>query len=196
MSFLFVIFVSMLITVNAQRSPYAGGRPGSGYKDRFVQTSTTGNDLGNRLGETNNTGTTGTIASTERLPYDAYGDRDIVNHWNSLPIEQRPFWIVNQAHIEAQRGTPSRPAAGLNSVTRPADGTAGAAADVVNRFGQNGGNAQSIQEVVYPINITPEQQINMEIQFLQNRLDALKEQQRRQNSTQNNQQNLQTRRNL
>lgn len=45
----------MLITVNAQRSPYAGARPASGYKDTYLpQTSSTtngGTEIGNRDGD-------------------------------------------------------------------------------------------------------------------------------------------------
>lgn len=192
MSFLFAIFVSMLIVVNAQRGSYAGGRPGSGYKDRFVPQSSTTADINNRWGD--QTGSTG--ASTERLPYDAYGDAQIVNHWNSLPIEQRPFWIVNQAHIEAQRGTPQRPAQNAGSNAQPTNGAAqpanGNADDIINRFGPNNNNGTpnantpSIQEVVYPSNITEDQRIQMEIAFLQDRLQALQEQQRRRQQQQQN----------
>lgn len=38
-----------------------------------------------------------------RLPYDAYGDKQLVDHLNSLPIENRPFWLINYQAIEAQR---------------------------------------------------------------------------------------------
>lgn len=217
-----VIFTSMLIycNVQAQRSPYAGARPASGYKDTYLPQSTSASTIGggntvigNRDGESGpSVGTT----STERLPYDAHGDAAIVNHYNSLPIDQRPFWIVNQQHIEAQRGTPpSRPTqTGSTSQTitnRP---------DVVDRFNENGpqpfpqqqfsqaqqpqqsqqqpnnnsannqNNVISLPEVVYPSNITPEQRLNMEIQFLQQRLEVLLER-RRQLQAQNGQQSAQ-----
>lgn len=220
MSFsIIVIFTSMLIycNVQAQRSPYAGARPASGYKDTYLPqgTSTTtigtgNNEIGNRVGDSGpSLGTT----STERLPYDAHGDAAIVNHYNSLPIDQRPFWIVNQQHIEAHRGTPtSRPPqiAGAPSQTitnRP---------DVVDRFSENGqqpsfpqqqfpqqqfpqtqtqpqpsqqqpvnptatnqNNVISLPDVVYPSNVTPEQRLELEIQFLQDRLAVLLERRRR-----------------
>lgn len=190
MSLKFVIFVSMLVAANAQRSPYAGSRPGSGYKDRFVpssgQTTDTlaGNDVVDRIGSTGDAIPTTTV----RLPYDALGDAFIVNHWNSLPIDQRPFWIVNQQHIESHRGTPSRPSAGSipqTTVSRPQNND-----DIVNRFGVNqpnptqninsGINTISQQEVVYPSNITPEQRLQMQIIVAQNHLAALQEQQRQQ----------------
>lgn len=206
----------MLVYCNvyAQRSPYAGARPSGGYKDTYLPQSTSatnaggGNTIvGNRDGEAGpNSGST----STERLPYDAHGDAAIVNHYNSLPIDQRPFWIVNQQHIEAQRGTPPPPRV-------PQTGTISQATtnvpDVVDRFNVNGpqqqqqpqrpqqsqepmnsgnnqNNAISLQEVVYPSNITPEQRLNLEIQFLQQRLERLLEQ-RRQLQAQNGQLEIQ-----
>lgn len=195
----------MLVAVNAQRSPYAGSRPQSGYKDRFVpqsgDSSSTLNSIGDRLGEGQTTptnagttgtsgltGSTGTIGNSQtptRLPYDAYGDQFIVNHWNSLPEDQRPYWLVNQQHIEAQRGTPQRPSfAGSNFPTTISSPTNGQ--DIINRFDgptpqqpiSNNINVVSLPEVVYPSNITAEQRLDMEIQFLQNRLQALIERRR------------------
>lgn len=209
MSPILVVFVSILVASNAQRSPYAGSRPQSGYKDRFVPnnsggvSSSTLDSIGDRLGEssststgtmrpTGTTGTNGILGSTgtngatpTRLPFDAYGDQFIVNHWNSLPVDQRPYWLVNQQHIENQRGTPSRPAAGSTfptTVSAPNNGQ-----DIINRFDgpnpqqspiNNNLNGNSQQEVVYPSNITAEQRLDMEIQFLQDRLNALIERRR------------------
>lgn len=183
MSLKFVIFVSILVAANAQRSPYAGSRPGSGYKDRFVPNNgqTTDGLIGDRI---DLTGSTGSVipTTTARLPYDALGDAVIVNHWNSLPIDQRPFWIVNQQHIEAHRGTPSRPATGSVTQTTASQPTSGD--DIVSRFGTNQRdssiNTVSQQEVVYPSNITPEQKLQMQIIVAQNHLAALQEQQRQQ----------------
>ncbi|KAH8371438.1 hypothetical protein KR093_007497 [Drosophila rubida] len=42
------------------------------------------------------------------LPIDARGDQDYVNHLNSLPEDQRPFWFINYQAIEALRNS-SRP---------------------------------------------------------------------------------------
>ncbi|XP_031621490.1 probable serine/threonine-protein kinase mps1 [Contarinia nasturtii] len=192
MSFLIAIFISILITVNAQRSPYAGVNRGSGYKDRYVPTTAV-NDIENRLGE----GTSGSTSTTQRLPYDAYGDGYIVNHWNSLPVEQRPFWIVNQQQIEAQRGTP--PPSTVSNIGTMATRPSTNPTDFVNRFGVSGDQQQQntmgisnaqFHEVVYPSNITPEQQLNMEIQLLQQRLDSLI-QRRNQNQNQNLQPQMQ-----
>lgn len=184
----------MLVAANAQRSPYAGSRPGSGYKDRFVPnnnaqtTDGLDNGVGDRIDLSASTGNA-VPSTTARLPYDALGDAVIVNHWNSLPIDQRPFWIVNQQHIEAHRGTPSRPAQGSvpqTTASRPINTDN----DVISRFGTSQSNPQqnfnsgintiSQPEVVYPSNITPEQKLQMQIIFAQNHLAALQEQQRQQ----------------
>lgn len=245
MSFsLVVIFASMLIycNVQAQRSPYAGSRPVSGYKDTYLPQSTStstasnGNtEIGNRDGES---GVFAGPSSTERLPYDAHGDQFIVNHYNSLPESQRPFWILNQEHIEAQRGTPpSRtPQTGSTTQTTPNR------QEIVDRFNDNAqptfpqqqfpqqqnpqqqfpqqqfpqqgqqptqqptqqsqrpsnpssnqNNVISLPEIVYPSNITPEQRLNMEIQFLQQRLEVLLERRRQlQAQSQGQQQSAQT----
>lgn len=203
MSYLFLIFATILIAANAQRSPYAGSRPGSGYKDRFVtQSPGAGNAAGvdDRLGEN---GSNGVTTSTDRLPYDAYGDHAIVNYWNNVPVDQRPFWIVNQQHIENHRGTPPRPSIESSTGTStavPSPTTLNGADGVVNRFGERpiqqqpiNQNAISQQEIVYPINITPEQKLAMQIQFTQQRLNALLEQQRKIEAQQgqNNQPNTQ-----
>jgi len=180
MATVFVILFAIFVTVNCQRSPYAGSRPGSGYKDRFVptqanptdsQSTLNGNDLANRVGsETSSTGV------PTRLPYDAYGDKFIVDHWNSLPVDQRPFWIVNQQHIENQRGTPppqgSTVGNNLNTGASLADRLGG----VTNQPSVNPNLISQQQEIVYPSNITPEQRIEMEINVLQNRLAALQRQ--------------------
>lgn len=224
MSSLFVIFATILVAVNGQRSPYAGARPNSGYKDTYLPQSTSTSstsDIGNRDGELGQTqGSTSSIGTTtDRLPYDAYGDAAIVNHYNSLPFDQRPYWIVNQQHIETQRGTPTRrPAMGSTSQTSTNGQSIG---DRFNEVGQqqqqqlnqqqqgnqqqmnqqqpnqqqsnqqqsnqqqqqafnpiNNQNVVSLQEVVYPSNITPEQRLDMEIRFLQQRLELLLEQRR------------------
>lgn len=192
--FIVAVICSLLISVQAQRSPYAGSRPGSGYKDRFSTTSvssssSTGgtinpNDIGDRVGEGSTTASLGTStaslgASTDRLPYDAYGDKFIVDHWNSVPADQRPFWILNQAHIEKQRGTPSDSTSTTQSVNSGVvdrfDGvtTPNQARPISNNFNANDQNVFSLQEIVLPSNLTPEQRNQMEIQILKDRLEAL-----------------------
>ncbi|EDW72662.2 uncharacterized protein Dwil_GK17123 [Drosophila willistoni] len=46
-----------------------------------------------------------------QLPIDAHGDRELINHLNQLPVEQRPFWLINYEAIEALRNS-SRPNVG------------------------------------------------------------------------------------
>ncbi|XP_022221107.2 translation initiation factor IF-2 [Drosophila obscura] len=45
------------------------------------------------------------------LPIDAHGDQEYVNHLNSLPLENQPFWFINYQAIEALRNS-SRPNVG------------------------------------------------------------------------------------
>lgn len=101
MLFLFAILASLLIVgTNAQRGSFAGSRPGSGYKDAYLpqrDSGAPGNSIEDRFGATNN-----------NLPYDALGDTFAVDYYNQLPVDQRPFWILNQQHIEKHRGTPPR----------------------------------------------------------------------------------------
>ncbi|XP_023036898.1 uncharacterized protein LOC6639235 [Drosophila willistoni] len=47
----------------------------------------------------------------QQLPIDAHGDRELINHLNQLPVEQRPFWLINYEAIEALRNS-SRPNVG------------------------------------------------------------------------------------
>lgn len=216
-----VIFTSMLIycNVQAQRSPYAGSRPASGYKDTYLPQSTSsgtisgGNtEIGNRDGES---GPFVGGTSTDRLPYDAYGDAFIVNHYNSLPVDQRPYWLLNQQHIEAQRGTPPTRPPQTGSTTQMTSNRP----EVVDRFNDNNAqqplpqrppqqsqqplntsnnqnNVISLPEVVYPSNITPEQKLDMEIQFLQERLNILLERRRQQQAQNQGQPPVQTMPNL
>lgn len=53
------------------------------------------------------------VSSTtpSRLPVDAHGDQEWVNHLSSLPVENQPFWFVNYQAIEAHRNS-SRPNVG------------------------------------------------------------------------------------
>lgn len=217
MSVLLAIFLSILVTVNCQRSPYAGSRPGSGYKDTYLSqsspSSTTGQnvaDVGNRVGESSTSATIG--GTTNPLPVEAYGDRFIVDHYNSLPVEQRPFWILNQEHINIHRGSPQQQMAGnaanagnsgLNNIQSSTNSVpAGNGAQVGERFGESNNfnpyqqlpTVGNYQQVVYPVNTSPLQRVDLEIQFLQNRLESLQRQRQQlsqQTSTQNGQLNQQ-----
>ncbi|KAH8257060.1 hypothetical protein KR038_001955 [Drosophila bunnanda] len=55
--------------------------------------------------------TTGSPSIPSRLPIDAHGDQEWVNHLSSLPVENQPFWFVNYQAIEAHRNS-SRPNVG------------------------------------------------------------------------------------
>ncbi|KAH8384370.1 uncharacterized protein LOC110177514 [Drosophila serrata] len=55
--------------------------------------------------------TTGSPQIPSRLPVDAHGDQEWVNHLSSLPVENQPFWFVNYQAIEAHRNS-SRPNVG------------------------------------------------------------------------------------
>lgn len=226
MSVLLAIFLSILVTVNCQRSPYAGSRPGSGYKDTYLSqsspSSTTGQNVGdvvNRVGESSTSATTG--GTTNPLPVEAYGDRFIVDHYNSLPVEQRPFWILNQEHINIHRGSPQQQMAGnaanaatagnaanagnsgLNNIQSSTNSApAGNGAQLGERFGENNNfnpyqqlpTVGNYQQVVYPVNTSPLQRVELEIQFLQNRLESLQRQRQQlsqQTSAQNGQLNQQ-----
>lgn len=120
--------------VSAQRGHYAGARPGTNFEAQAQ-------DLANRLGSDGST--------TPRLPYDAYGDAIGVQLAQAKPIEHQPFWLINQAAIEAHRGGDQRR-------PTPANG-------LVNRFGESevrpgefdpsAINKVSQQEIVYPVNV-------------------------------------------
>lgn len=207
MSLQLVIIGALVMTTMAQRSSFAGGIRGSGYKDGLIQQQPPNNNndlIGNRNADS---ATTARIPSVnnipnDRLPVDALGDAYLVNHYNSLPMDQRPYWFLNQQHIEAQRGTPARrPSAGntigigsnqFNGQDFPTRiNTDGDLSGFNSGFGQSTGNKQNIapqSDVVYPVNTTPEQQINTEIQFLQQRLNALMQIQNQLNGRQPNQQ--------
>lgn len=200
-----VVVFSILLIVNGQRSPYAGSRPASGYKDTYItpvspngQSST--QNIVNRLDVTTGTPGAGAPSSgatqssaglpttNQRLPYDAYGDQYIVDYWHSQPVDKRPFWLVNQAHIEGHRGSPATTVSGAPS--SPASGT------LDNRFGEttlnNMNNMNRITtpgqpEIVFPSNLTPDQRLQLEINILQQRLQFLQERQRQQQAQQTTQ---------
>ncbi|XP_034834638.1 uncharacterized protein [Maniola hyperantus] len=101
------VLVSALFAICAsQRSPYAGRRP-IGFPTIETTTLVTAaaaaqNDtLGNRFGE-NSTVTT----TTQRLPVEALGDRDLVNRLGQLPQDKQPFWYLNWQALETNRNQP------------------------------------------------------------------------------------------
>jgi len=138
-------FMCAVLVISAQRAPFAGSRP-NGYKDKLQINNGNNNGIADRFGEN-----TGTIGTTEKLPNLALGDREIVDRLNTLPVDQRPFWLINAEAIEAQKnqGRPSNPS------TQNAGG-------IVNRFGSGSDtvntNKPNYPTVVYPIEMTPDQQ--------------------------------------
>ncbi|XP_059057687.1 uncharacterized protein LOC131851239 [Achroia grisella] len=99
-SILFVIS-ALVVSCFAQRSPYAGRFP-IGYPslDSTTTTTTTDGGLDNRFGEDV------TTTTTERLPIEANGDRDLVNRLKKLPIDKQPFWLINWLQLEEMRRNP------------------------------------------------------------------------------------------
>lgn len=162
-----VVLMNVLMALG-QRAPFAGKRP-NGYKDRLqTDNNTDNNGIADRIGENTNTGVTGT---TQRLPHLALGDREAVDLLNTYPADQRPFWLINSQHIEAQKNE-GRPAlnVGQNS------------ADVVNRFGTGPVDTAipNYPSVVYPIAMTADQRqqaqqmFNNQIQQITNNNQPIK----------------------
>lgn len=179
------VFTLILLGVSlvvAQRSPYAGSRPSSGYKDKFtnvnaassatptvsggVQANGNTNSVIDRFGETGTAASTtvGPSTTTTRLPYDALGDSFAVQQAILKPQDHQPFWLINQGHIEAHRGGNG----GRPQVVAPSGTTNGQG--VINRFGENDGsvvaggvgptgfdptniNQISQPEIVFPVNM-------------------------------------------
>ncbi|KPI98640.1 PREDICTED: uncharacterized protein LOC106126583 [Papilio xuthus] len=77
-----------------QRPFFAGSRP-IGYPE-VEKPSTTADQLGNRFGE----------GTTQRLPLEAQGDRDLVDRLSKLPLDKQPFWLINWQALEAHRQQP------------------------------------------------------------------------------------------
>ncbi|XP_063386357.1 fatty acyl-CoA hydrolase precursor, medium chain [Cydia fagiglandana] len=97
MTFHVVIVAAMLALVSCQRGSFAGKRP-IGYPELLNRTTTTVDPLGNRFGEGDST--------TERLPVEANGDRDLIDRISKFPIDQQPFWYLNWKALEEQRKNP------------------------------------------------------------------------------------------
>lgn len=116
MTILFIVFATILVAVNA-RSPYAGSRPGNGYKNGYL------------------------VSGANNLNAAGNGD-------SSLAYNQA---IGSQTYNDNRFGIPPS-------------------------VGSSPGQAQ--QGILYPINITPQQKLAMEIQFTQQRLDSLLDQRR------------------
>ncbi|KAM3965816.1 uncharacterized protein ACR2FA_000138 [Aphomia sociella] len=81
--------------VMGQRPQFAGSRP-IGYPELYNRTTTTADGLEDRFGE----------GTTQRLPIEANGDRDLVDRLSKLPVDQQPFWFINWQALEANRENP------------------------------------------------------------------------------------------
>lgn len=83
----FVLLLCIIGASFAQRPFYAGMRP-IGYPEMPVDA------LANRFG------------SDEPLPVQAHGDRNFVNRIREKPIDQQPFWYLNQQQYDELRRKP------------------------------------------------------------------------------------------
>ncbi|XP_041982336.1 uncharacterized protein LOC121735553 isoform X2 [Aricia agestis] len=119
----FIVFSMLLAVSYSQRSPYAGRDP-IGYPKievTTVSTTTVRNQdtLGNKFGENQTTTTT----TTERLPLEALGDRELVNRLGQLPQDKQPFWFLNWQELEKHRTRPhtfdQKPNVFISPVTLP-----------------------------------------------------------------------------
>ncbi|CAG5020461.1 unnamed protein product [Parnassius apollo] len=90
-NYCFIAFFLLVASCLGQRPSYAGRNP-IGYPSLETTTSSSADGLGNRFG--NDDGT------TQRLPLEALGDRDLVNRLNKLPIDKQPFWFLNWKALE------------------------------------------------------------------------------------------------
>ncbi|XP_068617849.1 uncharacterized protein [Battus philenor] len=90
----FFIMAASAYIVLGQRPFFAGSRP-IGYPE-IEKPSTPAGELGNRFGD----------GTTQRLPLEALGDRDLVDRLSKLPIDKQPFWFINWQALEAHRQQP------------------------------------------------------------------------------------------
>ncbi|CAG5020493.1 unnamed protein product [Parnassius apollo] len=93
--FQFLVVVASVCNVFGQRPYFAGSRP-IGYPELENKTTTPADEIGNRIGD----------GTTQRLPVEALGDRDLVDRLSKLPLDKQPFWFINWQVIEANRQKP------------------------------------------------------------------------------------------
>lgn len=80
--------------------------------------------------------------TTQRLPIEALGDRDLVDRLSKLPKENQPFWLLNWQALEEQRKNPQtypqrpshfgQPLNGFNSGSQFSSGTSGSSSDTTS----------------------------------------------------------------
>ncbi|XP_047535515.1 uncharacterized protein LOC125069931 isoform X2 [Vanessa atalanta] len=96
----FIIFSALIVICASQRSPYAGRRPiGFPVIETTTLASPQNDSLGNRFDTPEN-------ATTQRLPIEALGDRDLINRLGQFPQDKQPFWFINWQALEQHRQKP------------------------------------------------------------------------------------------
>ncbi|CAK1586829.1 unnamed protein product [Parnassius mnemosyne] len=146
----FLVMAASACIVLGQRPFFAGSRP-IGYPELENKTTTPVDELGNRFGE----------GTTQRLPIEALGDRDLVDRLSKLPLDKQPFWFINWQAIEANRQKPQtfplrpnpfaqQPITGSgNSVISNANTVAtensGTSTDLGNRSGNANGDNSTVK---------------------------------------------------
>ncbi|KAL4708968.1 hypothetical protein ACJJTC_005829 [Scirpophaga incertulas] len=122
------LLVAMSVTLVAgQRPSFAGSRP-IGYPE-LITTTTEG--LGNRFGEDD------IAATTQRLPIEANGDKNLIDRLSKLPIDKQPFWLINWQAYEAHRQNPQTFPQKPNVFVDPMTGNS-----QINQFNQGNVNQQ------------------------------------------------------
>lgn len=103
-----------VLSLNATQRPPLSGVPVVNSEQNFMPILPKDNDVNftNRFGGNSNSNVS---PDNTRLPYDAHGDVHLVNYLNQLPIDKRPFWLVNYQAIEAHRNGSSLYPAGSPS---------------------------------------------------------------------------------
>ncbi|XP_063537485.1 fatty acyl-CoA hydrolase precursor, medium chain [Cydia strobilella] len=143
------LFQSLLTVhiITCQRGSFAGKRP-IGYPELLNRTTTTVDPLGNRFGEGDST--------TERLPVEANGDRDLVDRISKFPIDKQPFWYLNWKALEEQRKNPQTFAQRPSQFAETPNfntGTQNSNAGTLNsRFGTNSNAGTLNSNLATPIN--------------------------------------------
>ncbi|XP_026321320.1 uncharacterized protein LOC113231289 isoform X2 [Hyposmocoma kahamanoa] len=100
MVFKLLTILSLIAITYAQRPWYAGSKP-IGYPSSPENNApATTDELQNKSGDDDSSTT------TQSLPIEAQGDRDLVNRISKLPVDQQPFWYINWQALEAQRQNP------------------------------------------------------------------------------------------
>lgn len=93
-----LVLCTLIAVVLSQRPPYAGPRqPYPQPHPWFTSSTTTPDPAQNNLGD--RAGFTTSSTTTERLPIDAHGDRELFNQIGTWPREKWPYWWVYEGCI-------------------------------------------------------------------------------------------------